>query len=299
MAVRTIRKPKVDWTSGVEQFLTDRGLSSTTRRSYSLALVSVGEHLPTGVWADMTADDIHQAVAAAYPDVAPATWNRVVATVSSYCAYASSRGWTGQDLASALNRRKEQVRHDRGLTSEELERLWKSQAPVRDRCLWRMLYETAARAQEILGLNVEDLDLPRKRATVVRKGGDVDVVHWQTGSARLLPYVIDGRTSGPLFLSSRPAATDRAIAALDQDPETGLPRLSYRRAAESFRDASGHTLHELRHAALTHLAEAGVPLPLLMAKSRHQSIRSLQRYVNPSVEAVARLTAEMDPARRR
>jgi integrase len=30
---------------------------------------------------------------------------------------------------------------------------------LRERTLWRMLYETAARAVEVLALNVEDLDL--------------------------------------------------------------------------------------------------------------------------------------------
>jgi integrase/recombinase XerD len=47
------------------------------------------------------------------------------------------------------------------------------------------------------------------------------------------------------------------------------------------------------------VAEAGVPLPLLMAKSRHESLRTLQRYARPSVDAVAALTAQHDPARRR
>ena len=84
-----------------------------------------------------------------------------------------------------------------------------------------MLYETAARAQEVLRLNVEDLDPARKRATTVRKGGDLDVIHWQTGTARLLPHVISGRTHGPLFLSDRPPAPSRAPAALDLDEATG------------------------------------------------------------------------------
>jgi integrase/recombinase XerD len=42
-----------------------------------------------------------------------------------------------------------------------------------------------------------------------------------------------------------------------------------------------------------------VSLPLLMAKSRHTSLRSLQRYARPGAEAVAALTAATDPARRR
>jgi integrase len=92
----------------------------------------------------------------------------------------------------------------------------------------------------------------------------------------------------------------RAPAALDRDPTTGRARLSYRRAAEIFSTAApGRTLHQLRHSAITHLAEAGVPLPLLMAKSRHASLRTVQRYARPSVDAVAALTAAHDPAARR
>ncbi len=62
---------------------------------------------------------------------------------------------------------------------------------------------------------------------------------------------------------------------------------------------TGWTLHQLRRSALTHLAEAGVNLPLLMAKSGHENLRSLQKYARPSAEAVAAMTAAHDPARRR
>ena len=56
-----------------------------------------------------------------------------------------------------------------------------------------MLYETAARAEEILGLDVPDLDLPSKRGRIVSKGGTTDWVHWQTGTAMLLPRLLAGR----------------------------------------------------------------------------------------------------------
>ena len=62
---------------------------------------------------------------------------------------------------------------------------------------------------------------------------------------------------------------------------------------------TGLTLHQLRHSALTTLADANVSLPLLMGKSRHKNLRSLQPYVHPSVEAVAAMTAAHDPAARR
>jgi hypothetical protein len=89
------------------------------------------------------------------------------------------------------------------------------------------------------------------------------------------PRLLAGRTGGPVFLGGhRPT---RAIAGLDLDPTSGRARLSYRRAAELFRVHTGWTLHQLRHSALTHAAEDGTNLPLLLARSRHASVRSLER----------------------
>jgi integrase/recombinase XerD len=50
---------------------------------------------------------------------------------------------------------------------------------------------------------------------------------------------------------------------------------------------------------LTHAAEDGTNLPLLLARSRHASVRSLERYTHPGLEAVARHLADTDPTRRR
>ena len=89
-----------------------------------------------------------------------------------------------------------------------------------------------ARADEILGLDVPDLDLSGKRGRVISKGGTTDWVHWQTGTAMLLPRLLAGRREGPVFLTARKPA--RAVASGDLCPVTRRARLSYRRAAESF-----------------------------------------------------------------
>ena len=78
----------------------------------------------------------------------------------------------------------------------------------------------------------------------------------------------NGRRPGPLFVSRIAPAPGRQPARADLDPVSGHARLSYRRAAELFTLASGGaTLHQLRHSRLTHLAEAGVQLPMLMTKA--------------------------------
>lgn len=293
------------WQQASDAFLR-RDLAHGSLRIYRLTLDRVGLQVGAATrLTDLTPRDLAEALHAAYPDAAPATWNRHVATLRSYVAFARRHGWLSwdpaDDLARALERRREPADHSRALTRQDLDRLLTLRdAKVRDRCLWRLLYESAARANEVLRLNVEDLDLPARRAVITSKGGNTDVLHFASGTARLLPKVIVGRTRGPLFLAERPPAPSRTPASTDLDPGTGHSRLSYRRAAEIFTAASGgSTLHQLRHSAITHLAEDGVPTTLLMAKSRHVSLRTLQRYAHPSTEAVARLTAEHDPARRR
>jgi integrase/recombinase XerD len=149
----------------------------------------------------------------------------------------------------------------------------------------------------VLGLDVADLDLASKRGRVRSKGGALEWVFWQTGTAQLLPRLLSGRTAGPVFLADR--LPTRAAPSLDIDPVTGRARLSYRRAAALFAEHTGWALHQLRHSALTHAAEDGTNLPLLLARSRHASVRSLERYARPGPEAVARSVAQTDPARRR
>jgi integrase len=169
---------------------------------------------------------------------------------------------------------------------------------LRERTLWRLLYETAVRSAEILSLDVSDLDLPNRRAKVRRKGGAVDMIVWQTGTARLLPRLLKGRKSGPVFVTERKARVQ--LPPDDIDQASGKARLSYRQAEDLFKDATGGaTLHQLRHSALTHDAEDGTGTPMLMASSGHTSVRSLARYARVSAEALARHQAERDPARRR
>ena len=283
-------------------FLAQPSLARSTRRSYDQTLTrlvhELGGNRPLSA---LTVEAVTLAVAAAWGGRAPATWNRHVATVRSFLGFCRRRRWLGEDLAADLERRPEPADRTKAIPLPELERLWRRDTVgVRDKTLWRFLYETAARATEALSVNVEDLDLDNKRVQVRSKGGDTDWLHFQTGSARLLPRLIGGRTRGPLFLADRRPVPARAPATVDRCPETGRARLSYRRAEALFREASGGwTLHQLRHSALTHLAEQNVSLPLLMAKSRHASLRSLQRYARPGADAVAAMTAATDPARRR
>ncbi|WP_327301894.1 hypothetical protein [Streptomyces goshikiensis] len=80
----------------------------------------------------------------------------------------------------------------------------------------------------------------------------------------------------------------------------GWPRARLHLASsEDIEDLDGWTLHRLRHSALTHDAEDGTSTPMLLARSRHASVCSLEPYARPGVDAVARHVAERDPDARR
>lgn len=46
-----------------------------------------------------------------------------------------------------------------------------------------MLYETAARASEVLSLDIDDLDLEGRRARVTSKGGATEWIYWASGTS--------------------------------------------------------------------------------------------------------------------
>lgn len=243
----------------------------TTRASYAETLACLTAIAGSRDAGTLQPED-YAALMARWDGAAAATWNRHLSALTSFTAWAQRNEILATNPARRLERRKPARRDDRSIPRARLEKLLTDDRHgLRERVLWRMLYETAARAEEILTLNIEDLDPEFRRARVTSKGGAVEYVHWATGTARLLPRLLRGRTAGPVFLAGRraPTAGRRGPAAEDICPATGRGRLSYPRAEYLFKQASavldphkkGWTLHQLRHSALQHLAADGRTAP--------------------------------------
>jgi integrase len=270
-----------------------------TRQQYGRLLRRIAAEFGDGTVLDeISAERFAAWFGSQWADRAPSTWNVSLDAVRSAVAYWQRQDWVAADPSRMLVRRKPRPDRARALSRSDVERLLTCEdVSLRERTLWRLTYETAARSAEVLALDVEDLDLANRRARVRRKGGAVDVIVWQTSTARLLPRLLKGRKSGPVFVTERKARVQ--LPAADLDP-SGRARLSYQQAEDLFKATSGGaTLHQLRHSALTHDAEDGTGTPMLMARSGHTSVRSLAKYARVSAEALERHQAERDPARRR
>ncbi len=206
-------------------------------------------------------------------------------------------------MPAAAERRREPTDDTKAVSRSRIDRFCRRRdVPLREKTLWRMLYESASRASAVLALNIEDLDLPNKQARVVVKGGDTRWITWGTDTAHLLPRLIAGRERGSLFLSAhRPGPQRRATTdPRDLCPDTGRARLGYDRARILLGQyGDGLRLHQLRHSSATHLGDANTSANVIMAKTGHRSLRSVQRYVKPGLAAVHQATEALSSPRRR
>ncbi|MEU2771429.1 site-specific integrase [Streptomyces sp. NPDC007162] len=173
----------------------------------------------------------------------------------------------------------------------------------RVKTLWRMLYETVARAEEILG-NIEELDVADRRASVKEKGARpptrrrgaprkefvMEPQYWAPAPPACCP-ADQGRTCGPVFVTCRRPGPGTVVSPRGVCADSGPARLSYgqARAVLDRRPSAGCPgtgwgLHEWRHSGLTHLGEAGAGLPMLTVKSRHKKPENVRRYFHPLAE---------------
>jgi integrase len=166
--------------SGAEQ--------ASTRRTYGRILRRIVTEFGSDAAPDIDPERFAAWFTAQWADRSPSTWNVSLDAIRSAATWWMQQGWITADPSRMLKRRKPRPDRARALSRAEVEQLLtRDDISLRERTLWRMLYETAARSAEVLALDVEDLDLPNRQAKVRRKDGVVDVIIWQTGSAPASP----------------------------------------------------------------------------------------------------------------
>lgn len=185
----------------------------------------------------------------------------------------------------------------RVLSREEVEVLLEQEFPgdakgLRDKAILETLYGTGIRISELVGLDVEDLDLEEREMRVLGKGGRERVVP-VGGSAceALAAYLSHGRvrlTRKPaqraLFLNSRGGRLTRQGA-------WGLVRKYARRVGLEEK----MTPHTLRHSFATHLLENGVDLRYIQELLGHASISTTQIYTHVSGKRLREVYMEAHP----
>jgi hypothetical protein len=112
------------------------------------------------------------------------------------------------------------------MPADVLDQVVRDDVGLREKALWRMLHETAAQVGKCSRPRSSTWTSPTAaRGSVARA---IDNIIWQTGTARLLPRLIKGRKSGPVFLTD--PRTRVPLVVVDTDRPTGRAWLNCRRA---------------------------------------------------------------------
>ncbi len=275
----------VEYAVAVEAFLADASLGPPSRRVYRISLTSwawplVGRRPPQGAGrrravppvVPLAALDHAGAgarLAAAAADRARAadirTVNRELSALRSAVGWWLDQGWIAADPTAGIRHLAGQAALRPALTGEQVSELFGATASLREHAFWRVIYDTAGHAGDILGLDAGQLDTQGNRARTGSAGQPGCWIHWNAGTSQLLSWLLAGRRFGPVFLTGRRAPAGAVPA--DICPVTGRARMSYRRAAEIFTAATcpldpagrGWTLQQLSRAGLAATARPGFP----------------------------------------
>ena len=154
-------------------------------------------------------------------------------------------------------------------------------AHLRDVAAVELLYATGVRVGELVGLDVDDLDLDRHVLRVMGKGAKERIVPMgRPAAAAVVTWLDRGRprlataVSGPaLLLGARGARWNQRQA-------RGVVRL-LSGAVEGGPEVSPHAL---RHSAATHLLDGGADLRSVQELLGHATLASTQVYTHVSVD---------------
>ncbi|MGO9901957.1 MAG: site-specific integrase, partial [Solirubrobacteraceae bacterium] len=128
--------------TAIAAFLAERDLAPSSHRVYALALGRLQDQLGADtLLPKITPRRLAQFMTSSYEYLAPASWNRVIATLGSFFAYTTRQGWTAKSPAAGLERRQLRTDRDddarrRAIPMPELTAFLNAEHPLREKTLW-------------------------------------------------------------------------------------------------------------------------------------------------------------------
>ena len=208
-------------------------------------------------------------------EIAPATVIRELSYFSSIISYARKEwGINIINPVALITRPKNPQGRSRILDTAETNALFEALRPTGRRSIWmlplvRLALETAMRRSELLGLRWEHNDLGRCTIFLqLTKNGTSRTVPLSTHAIQILTEMLRN-LDGKVFPITHEVVSQAFNRARKQSGEKDV------------------RFHDLRHMAITRLAEKLPNLIELSAVSGHKSLSMLKRYYHPNPELLA------------
>ncbi|HVL90442.1 MAG TPA: tyrosine recombinase [Actinomycetota bacterium] len=223
---------------------------------------------------------------------------RKASTLRSFYAFAQRRGLREDNPAVLLVSPKRHQRLPKVLRRPQAAALIDTPPgddPVglRDHAVLELLYGAGLRVGELCSLDLEAVDVTRRRVRVMGKGAKERIVPFgEQAAAAIASYVAEGRPhlvrdrtpAGALFLNRRG----------NRMGQRDVRSLVTRYAAEAA-PGSMPSPHTLRHSYATHLLEGGADLRSVQELLGHSDLRTTQIYTHVSRERLRRVYEQAHP----
>jgi len=219
---------------------------------------------------------------------------RRVASIKSFYAFLKSQGLVKGNPARLLRTPKKRKPLPRVLSQRETTKLLdKSFMSARDRAILEVLYATGIRVSELVGLNLEDVDLAQGQIRVMGKGKKERITLMGAKAIEALK----------VYLKERSLCEKKGDKALFVTPRGRISDTTVRRIIKKASITSGLgkpvTPHTLRHSFATHMLEGGADLRSLQELLGHANLSTTQIYTHLTRKRLKEIYNKAHPRARR
>lgn len=293
----------------VEYLIHERRMSSLTAESYGRDLVQLAafledEELPTDP-AEIDALVIRRFLSHVRKTCAPATAARKLAAVRSLYRFLRRKGRVEESPAAAVRTAKVKKPMPTYLNVDEAVALMEPPAgrggeprSMRDIAMLEVLYGSGVRVSELVGLDIQDLDLQNGTARVDGKGGKQRIVPLGRHAVAALEAYLPVRGT----LAAKAKSIDpRAVFIGPQGTRLTartVQKMVRKRGLEIGARESVHP-HALRHSCATHLLDSGADLRGIQEMLGHSSLSTTQAYTHITIDGLMQVYDDAHPLARR
>lgn len=283
----------------------EKGASEHTLRSYRVDLLQLVAFLAVHAdfkrrverWEMLEPVHLRAFLAWRYGELEPASLARKLSAVRSFFRFLVRQGTVTRNPAKLVDRIKLPKKQPAFLTVDDITRLLdlpddSTYLGLRDLAMLELFYSSGLRVSELVGLNLEDLQLQARLVKVRGKGKKERIVPVGVPAVEVLQRYLAVRgleSSGPVdpvavFLNYRGGR---------------LTTRSLDRFVKKYALLSGLIrrigAHALRHTFATHLLAEGADLRAIQEMLGHASLSTTQRYTHVAIEKLMEVYDKAHP----
>ena len=219
---------------------------------------------------------------------------RKIAALRSFFKFLAKERLIKQNPFLYLSSLKPEKKIPTFLTEEEIHKLFAlTEVPLRDSAMLELLYSGGLRIEELVGLNVNDVDIITGLMKVTGKGNRERIVPVGEKSLEVLHKYLKERNT-----SFTGTGADKKVLFINNAGQRISSR-GARKALHKWFALAGFkkkvSPHTLRHSFATHLLDRGCDLRSVQEMLGHKSIATTQVYTHVTAETLKRVYEKAHP----